>query len=96
MIEKHTARQVKQEISRVLWEVWDPIGVNRFPEARDEYDSYVNDLYIALLNGASDEELARQLFNIAAGNMGLSGAALGHMTPIVAALREIPLPKNTK
>lgn len=77
MIEKYTARGVKREISRVLWEVWDPIGVNQFPEARDEYESYVNDLYIALINGASDEELARQLFSIASEDMGFPEPPLG-------------------
>ncbi len=29
------------EVDRILYEVWDPIGINDAPEARDEYSSYV-------------------------------------------------------
>ena len=41
-MEKYAARSVKQQIDRILWEVWDPIGVNKISPARDEYSGYVN------------------------------------------------------
>lgn len=29
-----------ERVRRVLWETWDPIGVNEHAEASTEYDSY--------------------------------------------------------
>lgn len=95
MFEKYTARDAKREIGRILWDVWDPIGVNHFPEARDEYDSYVNELYMSLVGGASDDDLAIRLFEIASKTMGLSGATIEAMRPTVAALRAISPPKES-
>ena len=28
---------MRSMVNRVLWEVWEPIGVNRIPNARGEY-----------------------------------------------------------
>ena len=88
-MEKYAARKVKQEISRILWEVWDPIGVNTYPQARDEYDSYVNEIFILLVDGASDEAISKRLLHIASETMGLSYPTLEHMMPTVTALRAI-------
>jgi hypothetical protein len=41
-MEKYAARSVKQQIDRILWEVWDPIGVNKISPAPDEYSGDVN------------------------------------------------------
>jgi len=41
-------------IRKVLWEQWDPVGVNDTPEAFDEYDSYAGGIQSLLLRGASD------------------------------------------
>ncbi len=34
-----------KSIDKVLWEEWDPIGVNDAIQARGEYSSYVPDVY---------------------------------------------------
>ena len=40
------------EVDRILWEDWDPIGVMSDPEwPRDEYDSYIGDIYRFLVRG---------------------------------------------
>jgi hypothetical protein len=57
-MEKYAARRVKQEIDCVLWEVWNPIGVNRILNARGEYAMYVNSVFELLTSGASDEAIA--------------------------------------
>jgi hypothetical protein len=62
-VDKYKARSIKQHISRVLWEVWDPIGVNICPEARDEYNQYVNPVFELLAAGASDGEIAARLLS---------------------------------
>jgi hypothetical protein len=94
MMEQNDARQLKQEISRILWEVWDPIGVNSFPEARDEYVGYVNDVYTMLIQGSSDAHIASHLLAIVTERMGLSGCKIDGMMPTVEALREISIPSN--
>ncbi len=86
-MEKYAARAVKQEISKVLWEIWDPIGVNTWPEARDEYESYVNQVFVLIVNRASDEEIGLHLFHIASQAVGLSYATVDQMMPTVRALR---------
>jgi hypothetical protein len=93
-MEKYVARRVKQEIDRVLWEVWDPIGVNRVPNARGEYGMYVNGVFELLKSGASDESIAERLLTIATDRMELAGPTIAHMGPTVAALRAITLPSN--
>jgi hypothetical protein len=94
MMEKYAARTVKQEIDRVLWEVWDPIGVNQFSDARDEYSSYVNGVFELLTSGASDESIAEHLLRITTERMELAGPTLAHMRPTVVALRTITLPSD--
>ncbi|GAG09005.1 unnamed protein product, partial [marine sediment metagenome] len=44
------------EIRQLLWKEWDPIGVNQFPEASDEYDAYVPEVVELVRNNASREE----------------------------------------
>ena len=52
---------------------WDPIGVSDAPEAADEYDSYVADAYVMLMDQRiTVEELASYLLQIATQHMGLS------------------------
>ncbi len=71
---KQTALGILSEIRRVLWEVWDPIGVNDNPKAFGEYDGYSNSLYNLLLGGASDSELSRRLHQHETVDMGTSGS----------------------
>ena len=94
MIEKYDARRIKQEISRVLWEEWDPINVNSEPAARGEYDSYVNPVFIMLTHGSTDSQIASHLLTIATERMGLAGRRFDDMLPTVRALRKIPIAEN--
>jgi hypothetical protein len=91
-MQKHEARRVKQEIDRILWDVWDPIGVkDMFPDDRDEYSSYVNGVFLLLTGGANDTQLAQHLLFIVTEAMGLSGATMADMCATVTALRVILL-----
>ena len=91
-MEKYAARSLKQQIDRILWEVWDPIGINKFPDARDEYSAYVNDVFQLLTSGASDHDIAQHLLKIVHDRMELRAATFEDMRPAVSALRAIPLP----
>jgi hypothetical protein len=51
---------------------WDPIGVGGIPKARDEYDRYVGEIYVMLVDGdATVEEMERYLEEVELEYMGL-------------------------
>jgi hypothetical protein len=57
-------------IRTVLVEDWDPCSVRDAPEAHDEYDSYVLQLYGMLRNGTSEDSLAQYLYDVETERMG--------------------------
>ena len=60
-----------EEIDRILWEVWDPIGVNDCEEARGEYHSYVPHIFHLVLGRKDAGRIAESLENTASLNMEL-------------------------
>ena len=60
-----------RKIDEILWFDWDPIGVNDFGDARDEYESYVPEFFNLLKGGATVDEIAECLFKIEKEGMGL-------------------------
>jgi hypothetical protein len=68
--------QLKHAFNRVdeiLWNDWDPIGVNDISEARDEYHSYVWKVVDFKLKNVDSEVIAQYLFQIETGQMGFDG-----------------------
>lgn len=59
-------------IDLILWNDWDPIGINDFAP-RDEYQSYVPEIFGLVKAKASREEIANRLFKLETENMGTSG-----------------------
>jgi hypothetical protein len=67
-----------KEVARILWEKWDPIGVNDGDnEWDDEYDSYVPRIFRLAIEGNDAMRIAGSLSASAEKNMGL-GAARRH------------------
>lgn len=64
--------QLWLKVDRLLWEEWDPIGVNDYGGRDDEYRGYVPELIDLLERGASIEEISNRLSEIATKTMGLS------------------------
>jgi hypothetical protein len=91
-MDKQQSRALIAQVDSVLWEVWDPIGVNDAPEARNEYTSYAPDVAQLLRSGASDAEIERHLATIILENMGMSWVNPDRARRTLAALREIPIP----
>jgi hypothetical protein len=58
-----TSAQPK-DVSKILWEVWDPLELRRWASVSTEYDDYVQELVDALNSGASEPELASTLNRI--------------------------------
>lgn len=63
--------QLALRINEVLYYVWDPVGVNDLPSARDEYDSYAKRVLQAVLEGKSKDEISKILTKFTTGPMGL-------------------------
>lgn len=61
------------QIDKILWNDWDPIGVNDVSQARDEYHSYVWKVVDFKLKNVDSEVIAQYLFLIETGHMGLIG-----------------------
>ena len=61
------------EIERILLRDWDPIGVQDFPTAADEYDSYALQIYLMLQTPTrpSVHEIAAYLNQVQTEHMGL-------------------------
>ena len=62
-----------RSIDKILWNDWDPIGVNQISEVRDEYQTYVTGIYELKRKNASIEVLAERLIEIETYRMGLDG-----------------------
>jgi hypothetical protein len=64
-------------VRRLLMDEWDPIGVRAWPEAADEYDSYVGVVGRMLHEGKTATEIQRYLTKIREEHMGLGPSMEG-------------------
>ena len=59
------------KVKEILWELWDPIGVNDGEnEWNDEYDSYAPHIFRLAIEGKSAESIAQSLGLSVTDNMG--------------------------
>lgn len=77
------AELLSKRISVILLKEWDPIGVQDFPEAFDEYDSYVMPLYKILIDKKPLQDIFEYLVWAESEHMGLSTVDRQH-THLVA------------
>jgi len=63
---------VAERVGEILHCVWDPIGVAKIPQARDEYDGYVPLIAQMLIERKKKVDVARHLRSIAGERMGLN------------------------
>ncbi|GAA0810986.1 hypothetical protein GCM10009111_02790 [Colwellia asteriadis] len=61
-----------RRVDEILFYLWDPIGVCDIPMARDEYHSYLPQVFKLLLNDSKDHEISAYLVKVESGSMGLS------------------------
>lgn len=69
--------ELSRRVGEILHYRWDPIGVSDFPEARDEYDGYLQEITRLLMNGAGKEEVAKRLTFISTATMGMTDTTAG-------------------
>lgn len=57
-------KELLKRIDEVLFYLWDPIGVNDEPNARDEYETYASLTFGLLIRGATAEDIATYLAEV--------------------------------
>ena len=57
---RERAKSLQDAIRQVLLHDWDPIGVADVPEAQDEYDSYISQIYGMLIRQGVSPALVRK------------------------------------
>ena len=67
-------KELYRVTDEILHYVWDPIGVSRFPEARDEYCTYLDQTFGLLKKGATQEAIAEYLGKVTTVRMGLTAS----------------------
>jgi hypothetical protein len=60
-----------QRVDEVLHYLWDPIGIARCPGARDEYYSYLPQVFSMLKQGCNEEKIADYLGKVTSLSMGM-------------------------
>ena len=59
-------------IDKILWEDWDPIGINDNHEARNEYYGYALQIFKLKIEGANSETIANRLNKYVTMDIGLN------------------------
>ena len=65
-------RRLYRAVNEVLHYLWDPIGIAGVPQARDEYDSYVPQVFTLLKSGATELVISEHLQQLSEDRIGLS------------------------
>lgn len=68
-------RELYQRADEVLHYVWDPLGVSCIPEARDEYDRYLSQVFGMLVQSKDKGAISSYLLKIEQERMGLTPSA---------------------
>ncbi len=90
---KQKFKRIQREISEILRKVWDPIGINDAPEARDEYDSYVWKVYLLLRIKAPDGLIYAYLRFVESILMGISKPS-SNIKNTIRKLKEVDFQKE--
>jgi len=65
-------KELYQRIAEVMHYVWDPIGVSGVPQARDEYNAYLPQVFAMLLESKDRETISAYLVRVEEERMGLT------------------------
>jgi hypothetical protein len=61
VIAKEATSEIREKSGTSCMSEWDPIGVREMPEASDEYDLYLGDVYALVVGNADPLKLAEYL-----------------------------------
>ena len=63
--------QLYKDIDEILWKDWDPIGVSSMGAPRDEYNTYVPQVFKLAIEDAAPLKIAEYLHRVVTERMGL-------------------------
>ena len=63
--------ELYQGIDEILWNDWDPIGINLLPSSRDEYQDYIPVIFKLVMKNVTSLELEQYLDDVVKNRMGL-------------------------
>lgn len=66
-------KELYKTVDEILWNDWDPIGVNDIAP-RDEYQSYVPEIFSLLIQNKTEKEIADRLYKIETETIGVYGS----------------------
>lgn len=66
-------KELHKKIDDILWNDWDPIGVNDIEDVRDEYTSYVPYIVNLKMNNADIQKISKHLSQLETVSMGMVG-----------------------
>ena len=69
----NNSQRSQDEIKKILMKEWDPIGIANIPEAQDEYDAYIRQVYHLLIKKASWQQIFDYLWWVETDHMALLG-----------------------
>jgi len=64
--------ELYRRVDEVLHYIWDPIRISGIPMARDEYYSYLPNVFSLLKANVEAEPIAKYLFEVSTDRMGLN------------------------
>lgn len=64
--------ELARRVDEVLFYVWDPIGVNDEPYAREEYAGYVQEIQLLVEQNVDVKPISSRLFEIVETRMGIT------------------------
>jgi len=70
---KSEHKELYKQIDEILWQDWDPIGINDEENVRDEYDGYIPQVFSLKIQGADKNKIADYLYQMETINMGING-----------------------
>lgn len=70
---KEEEKFLYKQVDSILWNDWDPIGVNDIAP-RDEYQSYVPEIFSLLIQNKTDKEISDRLYKIETETIGVLGS----------------------
>lgn len=63
-------KKLYDAVDKILWEKWDPLGVNDIEDARDEYYSYIPKITELLIKGRDSFKITQHLYDLTTISMG--------------------------
>lgn len=89
------SRSLIDEVKRILFEEWDPIGVNDHDGCRDEYDSYAPRIAQYLEDGVDEGRLMDHLANLARISMSITKTLEARDRKVVKLLMDLTRHNDT-